>query len=83
MSADQRVPVAPLFEAKLDLKVPNMAFSPSLELGGGDGFFELVESLVNDVFRISSLVPRLAQHRPSLHYQVATGWGRPCVVFRT
>lgn len=75
--------MAPLFEAQLGLKVPNMVFSPSLELGGGDSFFELVESLVTDVFRISSLVPRLAQHRASLHYQVATSWGRPCVVFRS
>lgn len=50
-----------------------MVFSPPLELGAGDSFFELVESLVDDVFRISSLVPRLAQRSPSPHYQVATG----------
>ncbi|XP_028422796.1 dynein axonemal heavy chain 9 isoform X2 [Perca flavescens] len=59
----------PLFEAQLDLKVPDMVFAPALEFGAGDNFFELVESLINDVFRISSLVPRLAQHSPSPHYQ--------------
>ncbi|XP_075889814.1 dynein axonemal heavy chain 9 isoform X2 [Nelusetta ayraudi] len=68
-NTDQRAPVAPLFEAQLDLKVPDMVFSPPLELGAGDSFFELVESLVDDVFRISSLVPRLAQRSPSPHYQ--------------
>lgn len=64
--------MAPLFEAQLDLKVPDMVFTPPLEFGAGDSFFELVESLTNDVFRISSLVPRLAQHSPFPHYQVLT-----------
>uniref|UniRef100_A0A665X2B6 Dynein, axonemal, heavy chain 9 n=1 Tax=Echeneis naucrates TaxID=173247 RepID=A0A665X2B6_ECHNA len=64
-----RTVVAPLFEAQLDLKVPDMVFTPSQEFGTGDSFFELVESLINDVFRISSLVPRLAQHSPFPDYQ--------------
>ncbi|KAM7371234.1 hypothetical protein PAMP_010722 [Pampus punctatissimus] len=68
-NTDQRVVAAPLFEAQLDLKVPDMVFAPPLEFGAGDSFFELVESLINDVFRISSLVPRLAQHSPFPHYQ--------------
>lgn len=72
LGPDQRAAVAPLFEAQLDLKVPDMVFTPSLEFGAGDSFFELVESLINDVFRISSLVPRLAQHSPFPHYQVLT-----------
>ncbi len=72
LGPDQRAGVSPLFEAQLDLKVPDIVFTPSLEFGAGDGFFELVESLINDVFRISSLVPRLAQHSPFPHYQVLT-----------
>uniref|UniRef100_A0A4W6G4C0 Dynein axonemal heavy chain 17 n=1 Tax=Lates calcarifer TaxID=8187 RepID=A0A4W6G4C0_LATCA len=70
MFVDKQAGVAPLFEAQLDLKVPDMVFTPSLEFGAGDSFFELVESLINDVFRVSSLVPRLAQHSPFPHYQV-------------
>lgn len=81
LGADQRVPVVPLFEAQLDLKVPHMVFSPSMEFGAGDSFFELVESLVTDLFRISSLVPRLAQHSPSASYQVANGRGKPSIAF--
>ncbi|KAA8584116.1 hypothetical protein FQN60_015324, partial [Etheostoma spectabile] len=54
-NTDPRAAAAPLFEAQLDLKVPDMVFTPALEFGGGDSFFELVESLINDVFRISSL----------------------------
>uniref|UniRef100_A0A8C9XQ20 Dynein axonemal heavy chain 17 n=1 Tax=Sander lucioperca TaxID=283035 RepID=A0A8C9XQ20_SANLU len=68
-NTDPRAAVAPLFEAQLDLKVPDMVFAPALEFGAGESFFELVEGLINDVFRISSLVPRLAQHSPSPHYQ--------------
>ncbi|TMS22638.1 hypothetical protein E3U43_012903 [Larimichthys crocea] len=68
-NTDQRASIAPLFEAQLDLRVPDMVFTPPLEYGSGDSFFELVEGLINDVFRISSLVPRLAQHSPFPHYQ--------------
>ncbi|KAM4623876.1 dynein axonemal heavy chain 9 isoform 1-T1 [Polymixia lowei] len=68
-NTDPRAGVAPLFEAQLDLRLPDMVFSPSLEFGAGDGFYDLVESLINDVYRISSLVPRLAQPCPFPHYQ--------------
>uniref|UniRef100_A0A668AEI7 Dynein axonemal heavy chain 17 n=1 Tax=Myripristis murdjan TaxID=586833 RepID=A0A668AEI7_9TELE len=68
-NTDQRAGVAPLFEVQLDLRVPDMVFIPSLEFGAADGFCDLVESLINDVYRISSLMPRLAQHCPFPHYQ--------------
>ncbi|KAM6951484.1 dynein beta chain, ciliary-like [Aplochiton taeniatus] len=68
-NTDPRAGVAPLFEAQLDLKVPDMVFKPSLEYGAGDGFYDLVESLVNDVYRISSLMPRVAEHSTFPHYQ--------------
>uniref|UniRef100_A0A7N8YQ50 Dynein, axonemal, heavy chain 9 n=1 Tax=Mastacembelus armatus TaxID=205130 RepID=A0A7N8YQ50_9TELE len=69
-NTDQRAGLAPLFETQLDLRVPDIVFTPSLEFGAGDSLFELVESLINDVFRMSSLVPRLSQHSSSPHYQV-------------
>ncbi|KAM9424094.1 dynein axonemal heavy chain 9 isoform 2-T2 [Pholidichthys leucotaenia] len=68
-NTDQKTVVTPLFEAQLDLKVPDLVFAPSMEFGAGDCLFELVESLVNDVFRISSLVSRLTPHSPFPHYQ--------------
>ncbi|XP_068439704.1 dynein axonemal heavy chain 9 isoform X3 [Clinocottus analis] len=68
-NTDHRAAAAPLFEAQLELKVPDMVFAPSLDFGAADGFLELVESLIHDVFRISTLVPRLSQHSPSPHYQ--------------
>ncbi|KAG7506656.1 dynein heavy chain 9, axonemal [Solea senegalensis] len=68
-NTDDKAGVAPLFEAQLGLMVPDMVFTPSMDFGAGDGFFELVETVIDDVFRISLLVPRLAQHNPLPHYQ--------------
>ncbi|KAJ0060498.1 hypothetical protein NL108_014189, partial [Boleophthalmus pectinirostris] len=61
--------VAPLMELQLDLNVPELVFSPSLEYGAGDSLVERVEALVTDIFRVSSLVPRVAQHCSVPHYQ--------------
>uniref|UniRef100_A0A8B9HTP5 Dynein, axonemal, heavy chain 9 n=1 Tax=Astyanax mexicanus TaxID=7994 RepID=A0A8B9HTP5_ASTMX len=68
-NTDQKPGLAPLFEAQLDLQVHDLVFHPSLEFGASDGFYDLVESLINDVYRISSLVPRLAEHSSFPHYQ--------------
>lgn len=59
-----------LFEAKLELQQPEMVFIPSLDFGVSDGFYELVERIVNDMYKMASLVKRLAEHNGSEHYQV-------------
>uniref|UniRef100_A0A8C9W079 Dynein axonemal heavy chain 17 n=1 Tax=Scleropages formosus TaxID=113540 RepID=A0A8C9W079_SCLFO len=68
-NTDPKAGLAPLFEVQLNLSVPDMVFYPSLQFGTSDGFYDLVESLVNDVYRISSLMPRLAGHNSLPHYQ--------------
>ncbi|XP_054619923.1 dynein axonemal heavy chain 9-like isoform X2 [Dunckerocampus dactyliophorus] len=68
-STDEKNATVPLFEAQLDLRVPDMVFIPSLEFGERDTLFDLMESLINDVFRVSSLVPRLSQNCAFPHYQ--------------
>ncbi|NXI37002.1 DYH9 protein, partial [Galbula dea] len=68
-NTDPKAGLAPLFEVQLDLVVPDLVFHPSLEPGTGDGFYDMLESLLNAIYRISSLVPRLAQHSGFLHYQ--------------
>ncbi|GCB69230.1 hypothetical protein scyTo_0001016 [Scyliorhinus torazame] len=60
---------APLFEAQLDLISPDLVFRPSLEIGPNDSFYDMADGLINDVFKISSLVPRLAEHNTFPHYQ--------------
>ncbi|XP_075026234.1 dynein axonemal heavy chain 9-like [Calonectris borealis] len=82
-NTDPKTGLAPLFEVQLDLVIPDLIFRPSMDPGTNDGFYDMVESLLNDIYRISSLVPRLAEHSGFPHYQVRV-WGAPscCVAVR-
>ncbi|KAK2516281.1 hypothetical protein Q9233_013807 [Columba guinea] len=75
-NTDPKAGLAPLFEVQLDLVIPDLIFQPSLDPGTNDGFYNMVEGLLHDIYRISSLVPRLAEHSGFLHYQVR-GCGAP------
>ncbi|KAG7491786.1 hypothetical protein MATL_G00007500 [Megalops atlanticus] len=68
-NTDPKAGLAPLFEVQLELRVPDMVFIPSLEFGASDGFYDLVEGIINDIYRISSLMSRLAEHSNFPHYQ--------------
>lgn len=59
-----------LFEAQLELQVPEMVFNPSLD-GVADGFYDLIDGLVGDIYKQSSKVKRLAAHSGQDHYQVS------------
>ncbi|XP_066292954.1 dynein beta chain, ciliary-like [Branchiostoma lanceolatum] len=61
--------VSPLFESRLELRAPDMVFEPSLEYRAEDGFYDLMEMIINDVYKLASLVPRLAAHSGIEHYQ--------------
>ncbi len=58
-----------LFEAQLELMVPDMIFNPSLDYGVADGFYDLIDGLVGDIYKQSSKVRRLAAHSGQEHYQ--------------
>ena len=47
-----------------------MIFNPSLDYGVADGFYDLVEMLISDSYKMASLVKRLAEHNGREHYQV-------------
>ncbi|XP_063817028.1 dynein axonemal heavy chain 9 isoform X3 [Pseudophryne corroboree] len=66
---DTKSGLAPLFEVQLDLVIPDMVFRPSLDLGSSDGLYDIIEGLINDIYRISSLVPRLSQNNTFPNYQ--------------
>ncbi|XP_027547622.1 dynein heavy chain 9, axonemal [Neopelma chrysocephalum] len=68
-NTDPKAGLAPLFEVQLDLVIPDLVFYPSLDPGTHDGFSDMVESLLNSIYHISSLVPRLATHSGFPHYQ--------------
>ncbi|NXH56730.1 DYH9 protein, partial [Rhabdornis inornatus] len=68
-NTDPKAGVAPLFEVQLDLVIPDFVFHPPLDPGTNDGFCDMVENLLQGIFHISSLVPRLATHSGLCHYQ--------------
>ncbi|OWK51882.1 Dynein heavy chain 9, axonemal, partial [Lonchura striata] len=67
---DPKAGLPPLFEVQLDLVIPNLVFRPPLDPDTNDGFCDMVESLLQGIYHISSLVPRLAAHSGFCHYQV-------------
>ncbi|XP_014742318.1 PREDICTED: dynein heavy chain 9, axonemal [Sturnus vulgaris] len=68
-NTDPKAGLAPLFEVQLDLVIPDLVFHPPLDPGTNDGFCDMVENLLQGIFHISSLVPRLATHSGLCHYQ--------------
>ncbi|NXH48679.1 DYH9 protein, partial [Dicaeum eximium] len=68
-NTDPKAGLAPLFEVQLDLVIPELVFHPPLDPGTNDGFCDMVESLLQGIYHISSLVPRLAVHSGFCHYQ--------------
>lgn len=47
-----------------------MIFIPSLDIGIADGFYDLVDGLVGDIYKQASGIERLAKHSGQPHYQV-------------
>lgn len=68
-NTDSKTTRDPLFQAQLELQVPYMVFSPSLDFGVPDGFYDLVDGLVGDIYKQAALIPRLAEHNGQQHYQ--------------
>ncbi|XP_075760265.1 dynein axonemal heavy chain 17 isoform X2 [Pelodiscus sinensis] len=57
--------VAPLFEVHMELHHDQLRYRPSLELGADNGFLDVVENLMNDIYSTAKLVPRLAKGKLS------------------
>lgn len=51
--------MAPLFESRLELLQPNLVFAPSLDPDDPHGFNHLLSGLIQDIIKMSSLIPRI------------------------
>jgi dynein heavy chain len=69
-NTDPRYDPQPLFEAQMELQVPDMVFKPSLDFGVADGFYDIVDGLLGDIYKQASLISRLAKHSGQENYQV-------------
>ncbi|XP_062330264.1 dynein axonemal heavy chain 17-like [Osmerus eperlanus] len=50
----------PLFEVRFELEDGETAFYPSLSYGIANSFYDMLEDLINDVYKAATLVPRLS-----------------------
>ncbi|GLH12094.1 Dynein beta chain ciliary [Gryllus bimaculatus] len=60
---------APLFEAQLELQEPDLVFIPSLNPEDDDSFSKLIDSIIQDILKMASLVPRISQGKEAKDYQ--------------
>ncbi|EMP26627.1 Dynein heavy chain 11, axonemal [Chelonia mydas] len=60
---------APFFQAQMILSASEIEFKPSLDKEAGDGFYDLVEELLSNVFKMSAQVKRVAAHLEVENYQ--------------
>jgi len=56
---DQSNNLAPLFEVQLELRDPDLVFTPPLERENPESFPHIVESLISDVMSMADLIPRV------------------------
>jgi hypothetical protein len=62
--------LAPLFEAQLELREPDLVFVPPLDPAAPGCFTSVVEGLINDIVKMASLIPRISLHHETASYEV-------------
>ncbi|XP_038653360.1 dynein heavy chain 11, axonemal-like isoform X2 [Scyliorhinus canicula] len=60
---------SPLFVSQMILNIPEIVFKPSLDKDAADGFYDLVEELISDVYKMAAQVKRVADHLEFDNYQ--------------
>lgn len=62
----------PLFEIQLRLDPPDLMFMPPLEPDPDEpqSFIEIIEDLINSIYKQASLIKRIADHIGQTDYQV-------------
>ena len=57
---DVKKNISPLFDAKLELCEPDIIFQPSLDKSMINNFYDIMIGLVDDIYHMAALVPRIA-----------------------
>nr|XP_020145462.1 dynein heavy chain 11, axonemal [Microcebus murinus] len=69
MNTEKQLKSAPFFQAQMILMPPEIVFKPSLDREAGDGFYDLVEEMICNSFRMSAQMKRIAAHLEIENYQ--------------
>ena len=62
---DPKKSPAPLFAAELELCEPDIIFRPSLDKKISNNFFDMIVGLIDDIFNMAKLVPRVHKRKGS------------------
>ena len=65
---DRKRDIKPLFEASMELCEPDIIFRPSLDTKMQNNFYDICLGLVQDIFHMGALVPRVANSVDSKDY---------------
>ncbi|PNI58007.1 DNAH11 isoform 4 [Pan troglodytes] len=68
-NTEKQLKPAPFFQAQMILLPPEIVFKPSLDREAGDGFYDLVEEMLCNSFRMSAQMNRIATHLEIKNYQ--------------
>lgn len=62
--------VTPLFEVQLVLNGSDMSFRPPIDLSKKDNFYDLIDRMLDNIFKMASCIRRVAKHNQTETYQV-------------
>ncbi|XP_060638089.2 dynein axonemal heavy chain 11 [Anolis sagrei] len=68
-NTDKDLKPAPLFQVQMLLSTLEIEFKPSLDKETGDGFYDIIDELLSNIFKISAEVKRVATHLEMQNYQ--------------
>lgn len=68
-NTDPALHIDPLFEVQLTL-TSDMTFHPSLNLSKKGNFYDIIDQMVSDIFKMASFIKRVAKSKQSETYKV-------------
>uniref|UniRef100_A0A803SYF4 Dynein axonemal heavy chain 11 n=1 Tax=Anolis carolinensis TaxID=28377 RepID=A0A803SYF4_ANOCA len=68
-NTEKNLKPSPLFQVQMLLSTLEIEFKPSLDKETGDGFYDIIDELLSNIFKISAEVKRVATHLEMPNYQ--------------
>ncbi|XP_049855418.1 dynein beta chain, ciliary-like [Schistocerca gregaria] len=66
---DEKRKRPPLFEVSLELQEPDLVFVPSLDVNDPKSFYSLIQSIINDITYMATIIPRVAPNPGQIDYK--------------
>ncbi|XP_072570592.1 dynein axonemal heavy chain 11 isoform X2 [Paramormyrops kingsleyae] len=69
-NTDPACSITPLFEVQLVLNGSDMSFRPPINLTKKDNFYDMIDRMLDNIFKMASCIRRVAKHNQTETYQV-------------